>query len=88
MKSELDIREELRRFFVETFLMGDTTAVINDSESFMESGIVDSTGMLEMVTFLEHAFGIKVADRELLPENLDSMDRLVLFVDRKQRAAG
>ena len=88
MKSESDIREELRRFFVETFLMGDTTAAINDSESFMESGIVDSTGMLEMVTLLEQAFGIKIADRELLPENLDSMDRLVRFVDHKQRAAG
>jgi acyl carrier protein len=87
MRSESDIREELRRFFVDNFLMGDTTTVINDSESFMESGIVDSTGMLEIVTFLEQTFAIKVADRELLPENLDSMDRLVKFVDRKQRAA-
>jgi acyl carrier protein len=60
---------------------------IRDDESLLEAGVIDSTGMLEMVLFLEQHFGLKVEDRELVPENLDSMDRLVQFVGRKLRAA-
>jgi acyl carrier protein len=88
MKSDSQIRAELRQFFVDNFLMGDTTVVVDDSESFMESGTVDSTGMLELVTFLEQTFSLELEDRELVPENLDSIERLVQFVGRKQRAAG
>jgi acyl carrier protein len=61
--------------------------VLNDTDSFMETGTVDSTGMLEVVMFLEQHFGLKVDDRELVPENLDSMVNLVQFIGRKQSAA-
>jgi acyl carrier protein len=87
MKSDSEIRAAIHEFFVENFLMGDATLAVRDDESLLEAGIIDSTGMLEMVLFLEQHFGLKVEDRELVPENLDSMERLVQFVGRKLRAA-
>jgi acyl carrier protein len=50
----------------------------------MQAGIIDSTGVLELIMFLEEQFGIKVADEEMTPENLDSVDRIVAFVGRKR----
>jgi acyl carrier protein len=87
MRSEVQMRAELRQFVVDNFLLGDASVVLLDSDSFMATGTIDSTGMLELVMFLETTFGIQVADRELVPENLDSIDNVIQFVDRKQRAA-
>jgi acyl carrier protein len=87
MKSDGEIRAAIHEFFVENFLMGEGALAVRDDESLLEAGVIDSTGMLEMVLFLEQHFGLKVEDRELVPENLDSMDRLVQFVGRKLRAA-
>ena len=81
------IRAALRSFFVKNFFFGDESIVLHDSDSFLESGTVDSTGMLEIVSFLEQHFSLTIDDRELIPDNLDSIDRLVAFVGRKQRAA-
>jgi acyl carrier protein len=81
------MRAELRQFVVDNFLLGDASVVLLDSDSFVATGTIDSTGMLELVMFLETTFGIQVADRELVPENLDSIDNVIQFVDRKQRAA-
>ena len=87
MKSESQIRAELRQFVIDNFLMGDAAAIGGDGDSFMETGTIDSTGMLEIVMFLEQNFDLKVDDRDLVPENLDSLDNLVKFVGRKQHAA-
>jgi acyl carrier protein len=87
MTSDSQVRADLRKFFVENFFMGDESVVLSDTDSFMETGTVDSTGMLEVVMFLEQHFGLKVDDKELVPENLDSMANLVQFVGRKQSAA-
>jgi acyl carrier protein len=87
MKSESEIRAAICDFFVDTFLMGEGTLAVRDDESLLEAGIIDSTGMLEMVMFLEQHFGLKVEDRELVPENLDSLECLVKFVGNKLRAA-
>lgn len=87
MKSDSEIRAELHAFIVENFLMGDTTVVLPDNSSFLDAGVIDSTGVLEVVMFLEQNFGLKVADRELVPENFDSMDNLTQFVGHKLRAA-
>jgi acyl carrier protein len=87
MKSESEIRAAIHEFFVDNFLMGDATLAVRDDESLLEAGIVDSTGMLEMVMFLEQHFALKIEDRELVPENLDSLQRLVRFVGHKLRAA-
>ncbi len=87
MNSEHQLRSEIRRFVQDELLMGDGSAMLEDEESFIDSGTIDSTGVLEVVMFLEETFGLKIQDRELVPENLDSVDRLVQFVMRKQDAA-
>jgi acyl carrier protein len=74
---------EIRNYIVENFLFGDAGS-LRDDTSFMESGILDSTGVLELVAFLESSFGIKVSDREMIPENLDSVDRAAAFSARKK----
>lgn len=77
------MRNEVREFFVENFLFGDEANMIADDVSFMESGTIDSTGILEIIEFLEDKYSIKIEDSELTPENLDSLNAIVGFVNRK-----
>ncbi len=77
------IREELRTFILETFLFGDDSEGFENGDSFMEKGIIDSTGVLELVSHLEQTYGITVEDEEMIPANLDSVDNLAAFVQRK-----
>jgi acyl carrier protein len=74
---------EIRQFVVENFLFGQTDKQISDDQSFLESGIIDSTGVLELIGFLESNYAISIADDELVPANLDSVDRVASFVDGK-----
>jgi len=87
MKTEHQLRSEIRQFVLDDLLMGDTASMLDDGESFLETGTIDSVGVLDIVMFLEHNFQLKVQDRELVPENLDSVNRLVQFVMRKTHAA-
>lgn len=87
MKNEHQLRSEIRQFVLDDLLMGDTTSMLDDGESFLETGTIDSIGVLDIVMFLECNFQLKVQDRELVPENLDSVNRLVQFVMRKTYAA-
>jgi len=73
---------ELRRFVIDNFLYG-REAKFSDEDSLMELGFLDSTGVLELVSFLEKKFGIAVEDEDLVPENLDSIGNLARFVQRK-----
>ena len=75
-------RDELRAFIVTNFLFGEDQGLDNDT-SFMQSGIIDSTGILELVTHLEQTYGIKIQDDELVPENLDSLNHLSQFLQKK-----
>ena len=74
---------EIRNFIVENFLFGDTANPLNDEDSFLENGIIDSTGVLELVSHLEETFEIKVEDEELIPDNLDSIANVVKYLERK-----
>lgn len=76
-------RDQLRDFISDTFFVDDFA----DGDSFLSNRIVDSTGMLELVAFLEQTWGLRLADDELVPANLDSIDNLVRFIDRKRSAA-
>ncbi len=78
---------EIRQFVIDNFLFGQDRAFAN-SESLLENGIIDSTGVLELIAFLESRYSISIADAELLPENLDSVDRVATFVERKRRQQG
>ena len=75
--------QDIRAFIIENFLFGQCTEEFSDQDSFLEKGIIDSTGVLELVSFLEEKYGIKVEDEDLLPDILDSVDRVVAFIDRK-----
>lgn len=77
-----EIREQLRTYIVDNFLFGDDKG-FDDSASFLDTGIIDSTGILELISYLEGEFPIKVQDEELLPENLDSIKNLVAFLGKK-----
>ena len=77
------IAREIKEFVVANFLFGQQGAGLADDQSFLEGGVIDSTGVLELVAFLEQRYSISVADRELLPENLDSIQNVSRFVARK-----
>jgi acyl carrier protein len=81
------MQQQIRQFILTSFLFSDDQSQLKDDVSLLDLGIMDSTGVLELVAFLEAEFGIKVADEELVPENLDSVDRIVTFVRSKQSAA-
>ena len=78
-----DISPAVRRFIGENFLFRDQGDAIAHDASLLDAGIIDSTGVLELVCFLETTFGIQVADEEMLPENLDSIRNICNYVGRK-----
>jgi acyl carrier protein len=79
----MDIKETVRQFITKNFYVPDPS-VLTDDVSFLDKGIIDSTSVLELTTFLEQEFGIQVADEELVPENLDSLVNVEAFVKRKK----
>lgn len=83
-----DITRDIKEFVVSNFLYGQAGQDLAHDQSFLENGIIDSTGVLELVAFLEQRFGISIADRELLPENLDSLQNASDFVSRKLATQG
>ena len=80
---------ELRQFIIDNFLFGDQSGrfTFSDTDSLQELGIVDSTGVLELVCHLQERYAIAVADADLIPENLDSVERIARFIERKRRDA-
>ena len=72
----------IRDFIVENFLFGDGELLENET-SFLSSGIIDSTGILELITFLEDTYSISIKDEELIPENLDSIHNISAFLQKK-----
>jgi acyl carrier protein len=80
----MPIKDALRTLILENYLFSDNPADLRDDVSFMDLGVIDSTGIMEVVIFMEENFGIKVLDEDLLPSNLDSINALVAFVERKQ----
>jgi acyl carrier protein len=79
----VEIKQEIRAFIQNTFLFGACEQDFGDDDSFMENGIIDSTGVLELVSFVEERFGLEVHDDELIPDNLDSANKLTEYVSRK-----
>ena len=79
-----DVRAEVTTFIVDNFLFGNRADAPAPETSFMATGLVDSTGVLELVTHLESKYGVSVADDEMIPDNLDSVANIAAFVVRKQ----
>jgi acyl carrier protein len=78
-----EIDREIRRFIGENFLYREDVEALSDEASLLEAGVIDSTGVLELIGFLETRFGIEVADEEMLPQNLDSIRAISAYVQRK-----
>ncbi len=81
--NEKDIVDIISRFIIDNFILSDQKENIDENISLYENRIVDSTGVLEIVDFLEETFGIKIEDDELVPDNLDSIKKMSKFVQRK-----
>jgi acyl carrier protein len=77
-----DFKAKIRGFVVENFLFGEDGNLLEET-SFLESGIVDSTGILELVAFIEETFAIRVEDDEMIPENLDSISNVAVYLESK-----
>jgi acyl carrier protein len=80
----MSIRDDIRGFVVDTFLFGEDEGLLDDS-SFLEEGIVDSTGIMQLVSFLQEQYRVAIEDEELIPDNLDSIGRVADFVEEKMR---
>jgi acyl carrier protein len=80
------MHEQIRSYILDNFLFGDDSG-LDDSVSFLDSGLIDSTGILEVISFLEETFSIKVKDEELVPENLDSIQNILGYLERKMGTA-
>jgi acyl carrier protein len=81
------VKNSIRTFIIDSFLFGDTSQAIADDTSLIDNNLVDSTGVLELVFFLESTFGISVKDTEVIPENLDSIGAMAAFIESKRKAA-
>ena len=86
--STADIEKELKVFIRDKFLSGNKNIALDAHDSFLERGLIDSTGVLELVGFIEETYHIKVEDENLIPDNLDSLDKLEKFISRKLRHVG
>ena len=82
----MDIKKSLREFITENFLFNASDNTFADDDSFLESGIIDSTGILELVSFIEENYRFDVLDEELVPDNFDSLDKLASYVSNKTGA--
>ncbi|MCG8071078.1 MAG: acyl carrier protein [Candidatus Thiodiazotropha taylori] len=76
---------QIRNYILENYLFTDEQSARDSGDSFLEKGILDSTGILEVIYFLEDEFSIKVEDTEMVPENLDSVNNIVAFIGRKSQ---
>lgn len=82
----MTIASDIRAFVIENFLFGDTSAPLTEDMSLIENDLVDSTGILELVAYLEEHFGITIADAEIVPANLDSIASITAYVGSKTGA--
>lgn len=83
----MSTKQKIREFILKNYLFTDDPTALGDQESFLEKGIIDSTGVLEVIEFLRVEFGVRVEDEEMIPDNLDSVARLTDFTTRKLAAA-
>jgi acyl carrier protein len=78
-----DIKQQIIDFITTNFLFDDIQTSLNEKESLLETGVIDSTGVLELIAFIEETYGIKVEDEEIIPENLDTILDITYFIKQK-----
>lgn len=82
--TQTTVEQEIRSFIIRNFLFGVDEPQLTGNASFLQTGIIDSTGILELISFVEQKYEISIGDSEMLPENLDSLERIAAFVIRKR----
>jgi len=82
----MPIKEEIRKFLLENFILN-AEEKLNDVDSLLEKGVIDSTGVLELVAYIEEKYSVRVEDEELIPENLDSIRNISEFIQRKLKTS-
>ena len=80
----LDSKATIKKFIIENFLFGNADG-LNDDTSFLEEGIIDSTGVLELVTYIEEKYTIEIDDEDLIPDNLDSINKIAVYISKKSK---
>jgi acyl carrier protein len=83
MTQSIVLEEQIRQYVADNFMFSDDGYQLSDDASFLEEGIVDSTGVLELVMFVEETFSLTVEDQEIVPENFDSVRQLAAYIRRK-----
>jgi acyl carrier protein len=83
MQDMSEHKKRIRKFMLDNFLFDDDQNALADDASFLDQGIIDSTGILELTSWLEETFAIQFFDAEMLPENLDSVNKLLIFIKKK-----
>ncbi len=83
MPSSSSVKETVMNFIRENFIMGRSDVVLDEKVSLIDSGVMDSTGVLELVEFLESQYSIKIEDEELVPENLETIENIIGFLKTK-----
>lgn len=84
----MEIKNELRGYILENFLFTEQEGELQDDVSLIDSGVIDSTGVLDLVDFIEENYEVQVPDTDLVPDNFDSVDRIVAYIKRRMEAAG
>jgi acyl carrier protein len=84
MEASTEIQGKVRDFVKQNFVLAASGAEIGTSDSLTKLGLIDSTGVLELIAYIEETFGIKIRDDETVPDNLDSLDRITAFIQRKK----
>ena len=81
----MSVEQTVKNFILENYLFTDDQSALDINDSFMDKGVVDSTGMMEIIFFLEDEYNIAVADKEMISDNLDSISNIVNFIARKKQ---
>ena len=80
----MEFEQKVRDYILDNFLFTDDQAALQNDDSFLDKGIIYSTGIMEVIFFLEDELGVKVEDEEMVPENLDSVNAIVAFIKKKK----
>lgn len=82
------VKLRVRKFIAENYMFGEDSTSLGDADSLLEAGLIDSTGILELLAFLESEFGIQIMDEEVVPANFDSIETITSYISAKGAGRG
>ena len=79
----MELKEQIKSYIAENFLFSSNGFDMDEDESFLEAGVVDSLGVVELVSFVEETYNFEVPDDDIVPDNFDSVDNLAAYISRR-----